>query len=88
MTLRDFLKKHARIGEIIVFRENGWQIGLTRIDNDDLYLISLSSRLLDEYEIVNFAYGIRDWATETVFVIDILPTTEVTKHVRKRMVSR
>lgn len=88
MTLRDFLKKHAHVGEIVVIRENGWQIGLTRIDNDDLYLLSLNAGLLDEYEVANFTYEERDWATVTVLVIDLLPTMEVTEHVRKRMVSR
>lgn len=87
MTLRSFIYRYAHVGEIIIFKENGWQIGLTRIDNDDLYLQSLNPRLLDEYEVVNFAYDSRDWANVTVLVIDILPTMEVTKHVRKRMVS-
>ena len=88
MTLRSIIYQHARVGDLIVFRENGWQIGLTRIDNNDLYLLSLNSRLLDEYEVVNFTYEQRDWATVTVLVIDLLPTMEVTEHVRKRMVSR
>lgn len=88
MTLRSFIYRYARIGEIIIFKENGWQIGMTRIDNDDLYLLSLNPRLLDEYEVANFSYESREWATETLLVIDVLPTMEVTEHVRKRMVSR
>lgn len=87
MTLRSFIYQYAHAGEIVIFRENGWQIGMTRIDNDDLYLLSLNSRLLDDYEVVNFSYEEREWATVTVLVIDLLPTKEVTKHVRERMVS-
>ena len=86
MKLVDFLKKHSRAGEIIVFQEKGWQIGITRVDNDDLYLHSIHPRLLELYEVVNFSYEQRDWATKDVFVIDILPSYEVSEHVRKRMV--
>lgn len=87
MTLRSFIYRYVHVGEIVIFKENGWQIGMTRIDNDDLYLYGLNPRLLDECEVVNFAYETRDWANVTVLVIDILPTTEATKHVNKRMVS-
>lgn len=88
MTLKEFLTKHGRVGEVIIFRENGWQIGLTRIDNDDLYLRSLSTRMLNRYEVMHFDYEERDWINKRAFVIDVLPTMEATRHVRKRMVSR
>ena len=87
MILREFLNKHASVGEIVIIRENGWQIGMTRIDNDCLYLEGLSTRLLELYEVINFTYEQREWANVYVLVINILPTTEVTDHVRKRMVS-
>lgn len=88
MTLRTFLKKCTRIGDIVLIRENGWQIGMTRIDNDELYLIGLSPRLLDEYEVANYTVEQRDWATVDILVVETLPTIEVSNHVRKRMVSR
>lgn len=88
MILRDFLKKYTNVGEIVVLRENGWDIGITRIDNDDLYLDSLHPRLLNLYEVINFAYEQRDWATKCVLFLDILPASEVSEYVRKRMVSR
>ncbi len=88
MTLRSFIYRHAHVGEILIFKENGWQIGMTRIDNDDLYLYSLNPRLLDEYEVVDFAYETRNWTNVTVLVINLIPTVEVTEYVRKRMVSR
>ena len=86
MTLRDFLNKHVNAGEVMVLREKGWQIAMTQKDNDDLYLQSLHPRLLDLYEVVNFAYEERNWATEHVLVIEILPTYEVMDRVRKSMV--
>ena len=88
MTLRSFIYRYVHVGEIVIFRENGWQIGMTRIDNNDLYLYGLNARLLDDYEVVNFDYEQRDWATVDVLVIDILPTEEVSRHVRERMVQR
>lgn len=88
MTLRSFIYRHAHVGDLIIFRENGWQIGLTRIDNDDLYLLSLNARLLDEYEVVDFSYEEREWTSLTVLVVDILPTMEVAKHVRETMAQR
>ena len=86
MTLRDFLNKHVNVGEVIALREKGWQIGIAQKDNDDLYLQSLHPRLLDLYEVVNFAYEERNWAAKHVLVVEILPTYEVMDHVRKSMV--
>ena len=88
MTLRSFIYRHAHVGDIIIFRENGWQIGMTRIDDDDLYLLSLNPKLLDDYEVVNFSYEERVWTTLTVLVVDILPTVEVNRRVRETMVQR
>ena len=88
MTLRDFLEKYATIGEIMVIREKGWQIAVTMADNDGLYIHSIHPRLLDLYDVVNFAYEQRNWATTNVLVVEILPTSEVIKNARERMVSR
>lgn len=77
MTLREYLKRFAKVGEIIVIRERGWQIALTQADNDNLYIHSLHPRLLELYSVVNFEYARREWATKPVLVVDILPTTEV-----------
>ena len=72
MKLRDFLKNETRIGDIVVIREHGWQIGLTRIDNEDLYIYSLNPTLLELYDVICFEYETRDWATRDVLVVDIL----------------
>ena len=71
MKFRDFLKNEASIGDIVVIREHGWQIGMTRIDNEDLYFHSLNPVLLELYNVVGFAYEERDWATKKVLVVDI-----------------
>ena len=71
MKFRDFLKSEARIGDIVLIREHGWQIGMTRIDNEDLYFHSLNPVLLELYKVVGFAYEERDWATKKVLVVDI-----------------
>lgn len=71
MKFRDFLKNEAKIGDIVLIREHGWQIGMTRIDNEDLYFHSLNPVLLELYKVVGFAYEERDWATKKVLVVDI-----------------
>lgn len=88
MTLREFLTRHANVGEIVIIRENGWQVAMTRVDNNKLYLGGLSPRLLDDCEVINFTYESRDWATVIVLVIEVLPTKEVSRRVREGMVSR
>lgn len=72
MNLRDFLKNVTRVGDIVSIREHGWQIGMTRIDNDDLYLRSLNPVILDHYNVVYFASENMDWAIDDVIVVEIL----------------
>jgi hypothetical protein len=71
MKFRDFLLREAKIGDIVLIREYGWQIGMTRIDNENLYFHSLNPVLLELYNVVHFAYEERDWATKKVLVVDI-----------------
>lgn len=71
MILITYLKSQVSPGTIIIFRENGWQIGMTRADNEDLYLHSLSDYLLHNYEVVESGYEQRGWATEDILVLDV-----------------
>lgn len=76
MKLGDFLKREGSIGDIIVIREHGWQIGITRIDSEDLYLYSMNPLILELYDVIRFGWDSRDWATEDVLVVDILMDCE------------
>jgi hypothetical protein len=71
MKLRDFLLHETRVGDIVVIREHGWQVGMTRIDNEDLYIYSLNPLLLDMYDVICFTHEKRDWATKDVTIVDI-----------------
>lgn len=71
MTLRDFLLHETRVGDIVVIREHGWQVGMTRIDNEDLYIYSLNPVLLDLYDVICFTYEKRGWAAKDVIIVDI-----------------
>lgn len=71
MKFRDFLLHEAKIGDIVLIREHGWQIGMTRIDNENLYFHSLNPVLLELYNVVHSAYEERDWATKKVLIVDI-----------------
>lgn len=71
MTVGEFLQREARIGDIVIFRDGGWQIGMTRIDNDSLYTHGLNPVLLNLYDVICYTYERRDWATKDALVLDI-----------------
>lgn len=73
MNVKDYLKENVSVGTIVVFREGGHQIGMTRVDNEDLYLHSLSNVLLHLYKVVNWGYEQREWATVDVLVLEVTP---------------
>lgn len=39
MTVEEFCLKHTQVGELIVFRKDGWISGSTWIDHEDLFAI-------------------------------------------------
>lgn len=80
MKLGEFLKREADVGDIVIIREHGWQIGLTRIDNEGLYICGINPLLLERYDIVQFGWDSREWATEDVLVVDILMNREMMNH--------
>ena len=73
MNVKDYLKENVSVGTIVIFRDCGCQIGMTRVDNDGLYLHSLSNVLLHLYKVVNWGYEKRDWSTGDVLVLDVKP---------------
>ena len=73
MQVIDYLSRYAKVGTVVIFREGGSQIGMTRIDNEDLYLTSLSPTLLRLYKIVNSGYEKREWANVKLLVLDVSP---------------
>lgn len=70
MTVKELLLERAKIGDIVIFREGGWQIGMTRIDNDGFFIQSLSTWLLCK-DVRHYEYADRDWTSEKVLVVDI-----------------
>ena len=70
MTLRDFLLNEARIGDIVIIRSNGWQIGCTMVDNDCYFIDSLNPIILN-YEVRYSEYVERDWANKKVLAVSI-----------------
>lgn len=45
-TVGEYLLHETEVGEIVVFCDEGWQYGLVQIDDEDLFIGSLSSDLL------------------------------------------
>lgn len=70
MTLGDFLLRKAKIGDVVLIREYGWQIGCTRVDNDDLFIKSLHPDLLGR-DVKRYEYAKRDWLVKDPLVVDI-----------------
>lgn len=70
MKLQEFLLRQTDVGDIVIFREGGWQIGMTRIDNEDLFIRSIDPALLRR-EVRYYEYSECDWATQKVLVVDI-----------------
>ena len=70
MTLRDFLLNVADIGSIVLFHDNGWQIGCTMVDNEYWFIDSLNQELLD-HDVMSWYYAERDWTTKPVIVVEL-----------------
>ena len=70
MNLREFLLSQTNVGDIVLIRDAGWQIGCTIIDNEDLFIYSLNPDMLRR-KVRNSYYDKRDWANKDVLVIDI-----------------
>lgn len=70
MDLNEFLLRHTNVGDIVVIRDAGWQIGCTRVDNEDLFIHSLNPTMLRR-NVLNSCYDKRDWANKDVLVVDI-----------------
>ena len=47
MQVKEILLKETKVNEIIIFEDSGWQIGMTQIDSEDLFMRSLNHKLLD-----------------------------------------
>lgn len=77
MKLEEFLRNETKIGDIVIFREGGWQVGMTRIDSEDLFIFSLNPVMLELYEVICYTREKREWATKDVLVLDIKRSEDV-----------
>lgn len=47
ITVEEYLREKTDVGEIIIFTDGGWKIGMTQIDHEDLFVQSLNKGLLN-----------------------------------------
>ena len=69
MTVQEYLLHHTNVGDLVEFTDGGWRIGITYIDSEDLFIQSLSKRLLNanvEYENKDKKLYIGDYKNPTV----------------------
>ena len=64
----EVLLKETKVGDLVMFLDDGWEIGCTLIDHEDLFMQSLSIGLLTRY-VKSYKYQMFDWTTKPVLVI-------------------
>ena len=64
----EVLLKETKVGDLVMFLDDGWAIGCTLIDHEDLFMQSLSIGLLTRY-VKSYEYQTFDWTTKPVLVI-------------------
>ena len=70
MRLRDVLLTKTKVGDLVLIRDCGWQIGCTIIDYEDLFVRSLDECMLNT-NVRDFRYEKQDWTTKDVMIVDI-----------------
>lgn len=71
MNFREFLLHTAKVGDLIwIIDKGGHYRGCTIIDREDLFISSLSSKILDQ-EAKYWTYDIRHWTIKPVLVVMI-----------------
>lgn len=70
LKLSKFLLRHTNVGDLVIFLDNGWQIGCTIIDHEDLFLGSINVGLLTR-TVKSNRYEKRDWTIKPVMVVEL-----------------
>lgn len=71
MSLREFLLHHTDVNDLVWICDNGWYIGCTVIDGEDLFIGSLNPKLL-ERKVKSHAYTKKDWIIKIDEMIPVL----------------
>ena len=64
----EVLLKETKVGDLVLFLDDGWEIGCTLIDHEDLFMQSLSIALLTRY-VKSYKYQTFDLTTKPLLVI-------------------
>lgn len=70
LNLSEVLLHRTDVGDLVLIRDCGWQIGCTMIDHEDLFIHSLDNNLLHK-EVKKYYYERQDWTTKNVMIIDL-----------------
>lgn len=72
MKLREFLLRCTKICDLVIIEEDGWRIGCTMIDSEDLFIRSLNDKILDKnVESYGYEESPWDWISGDVMVVNI-----------------
>lgn len=70
MKLSKFLLKETNTGDLVMIKDDGWYIGCTIIDHEDLFIVSLNPVLLLR-EVKKSHYEKSDWTIKPVLVVEL-----------------
>lgn len=70
MKLSELLFHHTNVGDLVIFEDDGWQIGCTIVDHEDLFIGSINPAFLIR-DVKDYKYETRDWTIKPVLVVDI-----------------
>lgn len=70
MKLSDVLLHHATVGDLVMFKDHGRQIGCTLVDSEHLFMGSINPELLTR-DVKGYRYKPRYWTIKPVLVVDI-----------------
>lgn len=68
--LRELLLKKTEVGDLVMFHKDGWYVGCTIIDPEDLFIGSLSDSILKE-KVKDYYYTTLDWTIKPVMIANI-----------------
>lgn len=70
MKLNELLLRHTNVGDLVMIYDQGWYIGCTIIDHEDLFIGSLNPGLLLR-KVKDYRYENRDWTIKPVMIVNV-----------------
>jgi hypothetical protein len=70
MDLREVLLHKTKVGDLVLIKDCGWQVGCTIIDYEDFFINSFNGKFLMR-EVKDYYYEPQDWTTKNVMIVNL-----------------